>query len=649
MGLKWYEVDSFKSLSLRVNDLLLETVDPTVHPDLLFIAVDEPSVNRFGRWPWDRSILATGLQKLEQADAVMIDMIFSEPTAPKVDQLLGESLASIPSVCGFFLRHNATQNVDEEQRELLFDSTLERLQIEVDTYGTPHFGMGAYAEVNTVQILENCSISGTFTTERDADALFRRYPIAYYFDDMLFPSLGIQALRLAFDSDLKRLDESHLSLLGKVMALDDNGFVYLNYYKKDAYQQLSFEKLYDGDYPANFFKGKIVIIGITEVGVTDVRATPIGTLSGALLHYTFVSNLLNDELIKRIEWLDYVSMFILFGLVLLIGQFVKTLIERISLYLFIGATFMGITVWVFMTYYLMIDLFYTLMILLLGIALVEVRFQFYHEKDEKFIKDAFSNYLSAPLLEKLLAEPQGLQLGGEKRELSILFSDIRSFTTISEKMPPEQLSKMLNRYFNPMSDAVKKYGGMVDKYIGDAVMAFFNAPVALSQHPQAACDAALEMITSLEVLNRSFKAEGLPEIKIGIGINTAEVVVGNFGADDRFNYTVIGDGVNLASRVEGLNKRYGSSIIITEYTQALLSSQFLTRYLEAVQVKGKEEYVVIYELLENSAKNQKLCQQYDVAMALYKEEHFVDALVLFEDISQTYSDDVSAYFAKKCQ
>ena len=649
MGLKWYEVDSFKSLSLRVNDLLLETVDPTVHPDLLFIAVDEPSVNRFGRWPWDRSILATGLQKLEQADAVMIDMIFSEPTASKVDQLLGESLASIPSVCGFFLRHNATQNVDEEQRELLFDSTLERLQIEVDTYGTPHFGMGAYAEVNTVQILENCSISGTFTTERDADALFRRYPIAYYFDDMLFPSLGIQALRLAFDSDLKRLDESHLSLLGKVMALDDDGFVYLNYYKKDAYQQLSFEKLYDGDYPANFFKGKIVIIGITEVGVTDVRATPIGTLSGALLHYTFVSNLLNDELIKRIEWLDYVSMFILFGLVLLIGQFVKTLIERISLYLFIGATFMGITVWVFMTYYLMIDLFYTLMILLLGIALVEVRFQFYHEKDEKFIKDAFSNYLSAPLLEKLLAEPQGLQLGGEKRELSILFSDIRSFTTISEKMPPEQLSKMLNRYFNPMSDAVKKYGGMVDKYIGDAVMAFFNAPVALSQHPQAACDAALEMITSLEVLNRSFKAEGLPEIKIGIGINTAEVVVGNFGADDRFNYTVIGDGVNLASRVEGLNKRYGSSIIITEYTQALLSSQFLTRYLEAVQVKGKEEYVVIYELLENSAKNQKLCQQYDVAMALYKEEHFVDALVLFEDISQTYSDDVSAYFAKKCQ
>ena len=593
--------------------------------------------------------MAKGLQKLDQADAVMIDMLFSEPTELKKDQLLGESLASIPSVCGFFLRHNATQNVDEEQRELLFDSTLERLQVDVDTYGTPQFGMGAYAEVNSAEILQYCSISGTFTTERDSDALFRRYPVAYYFDDMLFPSLGVQALRLAYDSDLERLDANHLSFLDKVLSLDEKGFVYLNYYKKDAYQHLSFEKLYDGDYAPDLFKDKIVIIGITEVGATDVRATPIGTLSGALLHYTFVSNVLNDELIKHLPSVDYISMVLLYSLIFMIGQFVKTLMQRLSLYLLVGLSFVGLVVWIFVNYYLMIDLFYTLMALVLALVIIEVRFQFYHERDEKFIKDAFSNYLSAPLLDKLLAEPQGLQLGGEKRELTILFSDIRSFTTISEKMPPEQLSKMLNRYFNPMSDAVKNHGGMVDKYIGDAVMAFFNAPVALSNHAEAACEAALEMIASLKVLNRSFEAEGLPEIKIGIGVNTAEVFVGNFGADDRFNYTVIGDGVNLASRVEGLNKRYGSSIIITEYTKAVLPSKFLTRYLEPVQVKGKEVFVVIYELLEKSDKNQQLCQQYDVAMALYKEEDFEEALLIFEKLSLQYVDSVSDYFSQKCQ
>jgi len=632
-----------------VNDLLTSSSHPVVNPKLVFIAVDEPSVNRFGRWPWDRTVLAKGLQHLKEADAVMIDMIFSEPTQREKDRILGESLASIPSVCGFFLRHNATQNIDEMQRELLFDSTLERLQAKISMYGTPRFGMGAFAEVNTAEILQYCSVSGTFTTQRDADALFRRYPIAYYYDDMLFPSLGVQALRMAFDSDLERYDADHISFLGKTLALDDEGFVYLNYYDKDAYRQLSFEKLYDGDYPADLFKDKMVIVGITEVGATDVRATPVGTLNGALLHYTFVSNLLNDELLQRVKSYDYAAMLVLLGLVLLVGRLVKTLMQRMVLYLLIALVFLGGVVWIFISYHLMIDIFYTLLTLLLSLLLVEGRYQFYQEKEQQFIKDAFANYLSAPLLEKLLAAPQDLKLGGEKRELSILFSDIRSFTTMSEGMPAEKLSTMLNRYFNPMSDAVKTRGGMVDKYIGDAVMAFFNAPVALSNHAEAACDAALDMLDALAVLNRSFVAEGLPIIEIGIGINTAEVVVGNFGADDRFNYTVVGDGVNLASRVEGLNKRYGSRIIITEFTKKHLSSAYLTRYLEAVQVKGKEEFVVLYELLPKNEENIVCCQRYDEAMALYRQEEYQEAVSLFEQLSRSYNDAVSAYFVKRCQ
>jgi len=593
--------------------------------------------------------LAKGLQNLKDADAVMIDMIFSEATQRDKDRMLGESLASIPSVCGFFLRHNATQDIDEMQRELLFDSTLERLQTKINMFGTPRFGMGAFAEVNSAEILQYCNASGTFTTQRDADALFRRYPIAYYYDDMLFPSLGVQALRIAFNSDLERYDANHLSFLDKKLALDEDGFVYLNYYEKDAYQQLSFEKLYDGDYPADLFKEKIVIVGITEVGATDVRATPVGTLSGALLHYTFVSNLLNDELLHRVKLYDYTAMLLLLGLVLLIGRLVKTLMQRMLFYLLIAVLFISGVVWIFISYHLMIDIFYTLLTLLLSLVLVEGRYQFYQEKEQQFIKDAFANYLSAPLLEKLLAAPQDLKLGGEKRELSILFSDIRSFTTMSEGMPAEKLSKILNRYFNPMSDAVKARGGMVDKYIGDAVMAFFNAPVALSNHAEAACDAALDMMDALEVLNRSFEAEGLPLIHIGIGINTAEVVVGNFGADDRFNYTVIGDGVNLASRVEGLNKRYGSSIIVTEFTKKHLSSAYLTRYLEAVQVKGKEEFVVLYELLPKSEEKIACCHRYDEAMALYKKEEYQEAIALFEQLSRRYKDDVSAYFVARCQ
>jgi len=265
------------------------------------------------------------------------------------------------------------------------------------------------------------------------------------------------------------------------------------------------------------------------------------------------------------------------------------------------------------------------------------------EKQSRFIEGAFSSYLSPVLLKKLMQEPERLALGGEKKELTIFFSDIRSFTSISETMDPQRLTKFLNRYFTPMSDIVLKHQGMIDKYIGDAVMAFYNAPLDVKEHADEACRSAVEMIDELEELNKTFKKEGLPEIAIGIGINTAEVVVGNMGSAKRFNYTVIGDGVNLASRVEGLNKVYGTHILITEFTKACIGDEFLTRELERVKVKGKEEEVMLYELLKDTPANRELCQKYDIAMRLYKEGKVHEAV---QDLEALQGDSVSRYFIK---
>ena len=614
----------------------------------MFVAIDEPSVNRFGRWPWDRSIIAAGLEHLSHADAVMVDMIFSEPTTIENDEKLSESLSDIPSICGFFLRHNATQNVSLEQQELLFDSTLERLQHEINVNGSPSFGRGDFAEVNIANLLESCTLSGTFTTERDKDTLFRRYPVAYYFNDMLFPSLGVQALRLKFNSDLLRENQHKVRLHEQTLQLDHHGFVNLNYYAQNQYKQISFEKLYDGVYNREYFKNKIVIVGITEVGAADVRSTPKGAMTGGLLHYTFVSNFLNDELILRSFTFDIVSLLLMMSSVLLSMLFIRSLLLRLISYALILSLFWLVSVSVFTQNFIAIDIFYPILGFVFMALFSEVKHYFEREKEQDFIEGAFANYLSAPLLKKLMQAPNELKLGGEKRVLSILFSDIRSFTSISENMEPGELSEMLNRYFNPMSEAVKESGGIVDKYIGDAVMAFFNAPISIEHHADAACRCALQMIASLAILNRAFERDGLPKLRIGIGVNTAEVAVGNFGADDRFNYTVIGDGVNLASRVEGLNKQFRSSIIITEYTKEALSETFLTRRLEYVKVKGKEQAVLLYELLENTDENSMLCGQYNEAITAFELEQFTVAKRLFHALHVKYDDDVSLYYAQRC-
>jgi adenylate cyclase len=211
-------------------------------------------------------------------------------------------------------------------------------------------------------------------------------------------------------------------------------------------------------------------------------------------------------------------------------------------------------------------------------------------------------------------------------------------------MDPVSLIALLNRYFTPMTNSVLEHKGMLDKYIGDAVMAFFNAPVDVKKHADAACYSALEMIQRLETLNIELEKEGIPAIHIGIGINTAEVVVGNMGSDTRFNYTVIGDGVNLASRVEGLTKNYGVNILITEFSVAKLSSEFIYRKIEAVKVKGKEEAVLLYELMDFNESSREIQYHYNEALSSYINGNLEKASELFAKIVQKYDDNPSKYF-----
>lgn len=631
------QLEPLYSFSLRFNDLNFKYQDKKASSDVVFIKVDEKSVNRFGRWPWNRDILAKGISKLDDSSVLILDMVFSEPTAN--DALLAQSLEEQDnSLCGFFLRHKSTAPLSNEQIEILSDSSLERLSSQLGDEKV--FVEGNEAEINVEPILSSCSLFATFSTLRDSDQLFRQYPLAFSFKGELYPSIGVQALRMKYNQDLSRDKPEHFTLANHELKTSSHGFSIINYYPYSSYKSYSFYDLYEGNIPAQALKDKIIILGITEVGVGDMRATPIGMIPGPLIHATFISNVLNDELLYQNKKLD-LSLIIVFLLLPLIWIFVSVISVRIMVYAGMYTLLFVLGKIGFVYYNLYVDVFYPLIALVLSGVTSETLLYQAQEKQSKFIEGAFSSYLSPVLLQELMKEPEKLALGGEKKMLTIFFSDIRSFTTISETMDPQKLTQYLNRYFTPMSDIVMKHQGMIDKYIGDAVMAFYNAPIDVKDHARLACISSLEMMEELAKLNIEFAQEGLPPIDIGIGLNTAEVVVGNMGSDKRFNYTVIGDGVNLASRVEGINKTYGTKIIITEFTQAIIKDEFLTRPIEKVRVKGKEEEVLLFELLKDTQDNRDKVLAYNVARDLYYEERGEEALNAFEALE---NDPLSKYF-----
>ena len=631
------QLEPLYSFSLRFNDLNFKYQDKEASSEVVFIKVDEKSVNHFGRWPWNRDILAKGILQLDNSSVLILDMVFSEPTSN--DALLAQSLEKQDnSLCGFFLRHNSTSPLSAEQVEVLSDSSLERLSSQLGAEKV--FVEGNEAEINVEPILSSCSLFATFSTLRDSDHLFRQYPLAFSFKGELYPSIGIQALRMKYNQDLSRDEPEHFTLASHELKTSSHGFSLLNYYPYSSYTSYSFYDLYEGNIDKKALEGKIIILGITEVGVGDMRATPIGMIPGPLIHATFISNVLKDELLYQNKKLDLV-LIIIFLLLPLIWMLVSTIYTRIMFY---AGTYILLFIFGklgYIYYNLYIDVFYPLVALVLSAIVSEVFLHQAQEKQSKFIEGAFSSYLSPVLLQKLMKEPERLALGGEKKMLTVFFSDIRSFTSISETMDPQKLTQYLNRYFTPMSDIIMKHHGMIDKYIGDAVMAFYNAPIDVKEHAKYACISSLEMMEVLEDLNAEFKEEGLPSIDIGIGLNTAEVVVGNMGSDKRFNYTVIGDGVNLASRVEGINNTYGTKIMITEFTQAFIKDEFLTRPIEKVRVKGKEEEVLIFELLKDTQANREKVLAYTVARDLYYEKKVEASLKAFESMQD---DPLAKYF-----
>lgn len=408
---------------------------------------------------------------------------------------------------------------------------------------------------------------------------------------------------------------------------------------------------------AEFIKDTIFIFGVTAIGVFDLRPTPFEKIfPGAEIHPNVIDNLMSESFLKPHP---KEKTFMLLGLAVL-GIGMSLTLAQAGALVGLLCTFLALFGIVILDQIFLFSKGWlgTIALPMSLTLFLYVFMTFYkyltEERKKKYLKSTFSKYVSPAIVDEILKDPDNVELGGKKIRMSVFFSDVRGFTTISEKLDPQVLSAVLNDYLTPMTQIVFANKGTLDKYIGDAVMAFFGAPIHYPDHAKYACRTALQSLVKLKELQLQFKERGLPHIDVGIGINTAEMSVGNMGSDIVRNYTVMGDAVNLGARLEGTTKEYGIRIIISEFTYADVKESFTAREIDWVRVKGKNQPIRIYELMCEGppieAGVSKMLEAFARGFKLYHERKFNDALGAFnEALTHVPADPVSTLFVERCQ
>ncbi len=455
-------------------------------------------------------------------------------------------------------------------------------------------------------------------------------------------------------------DHDHFSVviaeeyLGFSRTLSNSQMLIKYYAKPGGYNRVKFSDVYMNTTSFDF-TDKIVLIGVTTQDAHDVHSVPISNeaMPGVEIHANLIQSIILQDYLSSQGSISVISIIFLFAFLtaLIIYRFKLHISVIILILICIGYVISSI--YIFDFFNIIMNILYPMVSLLsVSIGLIAVYYRT-EEKSRKWITSVFGKYVSPVVIDHLLQNPDKIKLGGEKRDITIFFSDIRGFTPISEKLNPEDLVHLLNEYLTEMTSIIIKDQGLVDKYMGDAIMAFWGAPLDLPNHAEIACSSSLEMIEKLQKLQKKWKQQDIPFFDVGIGLNSGEAIVGNMGSSTRFDYTAIGDNVNIASRMEGLNKVYGTNIILTEKTYRLVKDKFETRKLDAVKVKGKNEPILIYELLsrknELSKKQRDFISSYEDGLELYFQKKWREAITSFQRALEYNEDKAANMLIMRCQ
>lgn len=641
-------------IGLKATDAMLVVRGPyPAPPEVVIVAIDEKSVNEVGRWPWSRDVTAKLVKALKPARVAALDIVFSEKQNARADTALGDSINHSGNiVLGYFFRNDSTELPPQESVEQINRSALGLVNFigpEAEIVGRPFPGLEFSGVETNIPVLGAGGTGfGSFNADPQDDGLYRTANLVYKYDAGIYPSLALEALHKYLGPDIV-LNIAPFGIDGILIGdrgipVDEQGAFTLNPYGPGGtFTTYSAVDLMKGRLGPDAIADKLVLVGVTERAVYDIRPTPVDSyFPGVEIHATVAGNVLKQRYLihdARVTVFDLVLVFLLpVLLAVIIGIAPRTYIS-LAAGLGLLAALIIFDFYLFRSRGIKADVVYPALSLCMAYLSCEAYRNVVVEKKSRYLKKAFSQYVSPDLVAEIIKNPDKLKLGGEKKVITVLFSDIRGFTTISEKLAPDELVKLLNAYLCPMTNIVQEERGLLDKYIGDAIMAIFNAPLNLPDHALRACTAAQWMLPKLAELNAEWEAKGYPRIDIGVGINTGEAVVGNMGGELRFDYTGIGDTVNLASRLEALNKLYGTKIIVSSFTYELVKEAFVFREIDLVAVKGKAKPVGLYELTAGDNTSRELVSAFASALALYRQRSFAGARAGFASILERFPND----------
>ena len=591
---------------------------PPIPKDILIVTIDEESLSTYGRWPWNRRLQAELIEKVFKGTpkVVVVDIFYAEPGAPEADRALAEVIRKhkdrLVIALGFEVEEGRVFDGDIE--DILYDQAIPR--VENLKYLR---AIEAYRVLLPPESLAGSATFGHVYPLPDRDGKLRWENLYIKYDGEYFPSLTLQAARVALGIARDRVSiigGTGVELGGRFIPTDKFGRLHINYIGREgSIIHKSAADVLSGRIPASLFTGKIVFIGTTAMATYDQKNTPFSAnMPGVEKNATVVANILSGNFIKKTPvYIDLLVVLLTGILALFIGQKKRALslvTGYVALTSIVVITNLGLFTW----YGIRLNLIYPLLTVISEGTFIISYGYFVEEKKAREIRRMFSSYVTERVVNELIKNPDLARLGGERKEVTVLFSDIMGFTGFSEGHAPEEVVAMLNEYLGAMTEVIFKWEGTLDKFVGDEIVAFWGAPLEQKDHAGLAVRCALDMVRRLEELQRKWKSEGKPVLDAGIGINTGEVVVGNIGAEGKkMDYTVIGDHVNVGARIETLTRKYNTHILITEFTLnrigELLTTDSLYRThtsikgLEKVIVKGKERPVEIYEVKSLTSGN----------------------------------------------
>ena len=615
-------------------------------------------------WPWYREIYTSILSFCRRggARAVIFDATFSEPSKSGVvdDAAFASGIAQTP---GFV----AAATFSAEQgllRRIPADLALRTPTVEgLSDWARTPTGLCLTAPLASLPVPEisaGAALVGNVSTSLSKDTIIRRMVPGRLFDGRFFPSLGLAAYLAANPKATLRVAGNELCVDHHRVPMDERGEVILRYRgRSQTHRTVSVQavlqsevRIQEGGKPvldASIFRDAYVFFGLTAPGLLDLKASPTDSpFPGVEVHATFLDNLLADDFMRPAPTAASVGLVLILSLAAgLLGRVSRTGWQTTLTFGLVPIPFaMGAAAYA-AGYWLPV----APATVAVALALVSATVLNYalEGRQKRFIKGAFRQYLSPVVIDRLIQNPESLKLGGELRELSIHFSDVKGFTTISESLAPDKLTALLNEYLTAMSDIIMEEGGAVDKYEGDAVIAFWNAPLDLPGHANCAVRAALRCQRKLAELRPLLKAKYGHELYSRVGINTGKVVIGNMGSHQRFNYTFLGDAGNLASRLEGINKQFGTAVIISEFTREQLSDEFVAREIARVRVVGRNEPVRVYEpiLRADAVAGECVLNSFAAALRCYYAGRFQEAADLFEKIADM--DGPARVYTERCR